>query len=98
MKISHFVLPKGLLDLPRRNPAYDPVWDAISCHDFYQAVRLVASRYDLEYLRARTKLVELYRGQSTFSMYGICSHALLEDGYVVEQLMEAKEANAARCN
>jgi hypothetical protein len=89
MTIRFFVIPAKLLDLTDQGSAYSPyspVVDAVVCKAFYLAVQAVASKFDLDYMTARAKLVELYKYQQVFSFYGICSHALEGSGYVSEEL------------
>jgi hypothetical protein len=86
MSIRFFVTSVKLLDLPNQEPAFSPVIDAVTCEPLYLAVQAVASKFNLDYMTVRRKLVELYKYQQIFSFYGICSHALESSGYVPEEL------------
>jgi hypothetical protein len=86
MTIQFFIAPVKLLDLPSQEPAFSPLIDAVACKAFYLAVQVIASKFNLDYMTTRAKLIELYRHQQTFSLYGICSHALDGSGSVPEEL------------
>lgn len=82
--MDYFLVSDEVLDLPQKEPDYEPVFDRIFCDSFYQAVSRIAETYSLDYMVVRSKIIELYRQQKTFSIYGICSHAL-SSGYVVDE-------------
>jgi hypothetical protein len=84
--IEFFVTPNGLLDLPDKEPLFTPVFDFIACEKLHSAIRAIAVKYNIDYMVTRTKLVELYKQQTGFSFYGICSQALRGSGYVSEEL------------
>ena len=94
MSIDYFTAPsKQILDLPEKHEEYQPICDAIYCYQFYKAVGAIAEKYSLDYLLTRAELVRMYEKQSTFSLYGICSHAIEGEGYVAEKLRSFSSIN-----
>jgi hypothetical protein len=94
MSIDYFTAPsKQILDLPQKHEEYQPICDAVYCYQFYKAVGVIAEKYSLDYLLTRAELVRMYEKQSTFSLYGICSHAIEGEGCVAEKLRSFSSIN-----
>lgn len=91
--MDFFIVPTEVLDLPDKEPNYEPVCDRVFCDKFYQAINAIATKHHLDYMTVRSAIVKIYKEQETFSVYGLCRHALGTSGYVVDRLKTLAEVN-----
>lgn len=70
--------------------------DKVCCTEWFRAVSAIALQYQMPYLVTRTALVEFYRSQRTFSLYGVCKAALLGGGAIKAHLLNFYLAESAR--
>lgn len=83
-EFNFFVVPTNLLE-PHPDPTGQHWMDQVVSCQFYKAVKVIAEKYNVDYLTARSNLIKIQQNQSTFSLYGICCHVFEGKGWAASQ-------------
>jgi hypothetical protein len=86
IEFDYFSVPKQFLE-PDSDPTIQHLIDQIAHCESYKAVKRIAEKYNVHYLVARSSLIEIMQKESTFSLYGICSHVFKENNWYVSQFI-----------
>ncbi len=84
--IDFFFVPKQYLE-PNPDSDIQRFLDQIVSHGFSKAILAIADKYNTDYLTARRCLIQIQQSQSTFSLYGICSHVFEGKGWAASQFI-----------
>lgn len=85
-KINFFVVPVQFLE-PDSDPKNQSFSDQLLSHEFHNAVREISRKYNTDYPVTRKILIEVYRSQATFGLYGICCDIFKGRGWATSRFI-----------
>jgi hypothetical protein len=73
---NFFIVPKEYLEIDDIDPTVQHLFDKVASQEFYKAIAAIAERYNIDYLLARTCVIEVKKSQptSTLNLYAICEN------------------------